>query len=205
MDVQTISAAGLGAPSGRIRNQAAALGGTDFLNLLIAQLQAQDPLEPMNNEQLLSQIATIRNMEMTTQLTTTLEDLAADREFGAASGLIGRFVETDVAAGDFPGATVSGIVTAVVFDEAGRVHLQLDSGQSVPLERVRTVTTIEQAARSLVGLFVSGTGSDENGQPVEMAGIVQAVRVTESGEPVLVLEDGSELPLSGVREIRRAS
>lgn len=63
-----------------------------FLGLLITELQNQDPLNPMDNAQMLAQISTIREIGSTTQLTETLESFAVGQELAMASGLIGRKV-----------------------------------------------------------------------------------------------------------------
>ncbi len=52
-----------------------------FLGLLITELQNQDPLNPMDNSQMLEQISQIRQIGSTTKLTDTLSTLAIGRSF----------------------------------------------------------------------------------------------------------------------------
>lgn len=63
-----------------------------FLGLLITELQNQDPLNPMDNAQMLAQIATIREIASTNQLTETLSSFAVGQELAMASNLIGKRV-----------------------------------------------------------------------------------------------------------------
>ena len=64
-------AAGTPAASGT-----AAVGGADrFLKLLVAQMQNQDPLNPMDNAQVTSQLAQISTVDGITQLNSTVQGL----------------------------------------------------------------------------------------------------------------------------------
>lgn len=63
-----------------------------FLGLLITELQNQDPLNPMDNAQMLTQISQIREIGSTNQLTKTLTSLAIGQELSMASGMIGKKV-----------------------------------------------------------------------------------------------------------------
>jgi flagellar basal-body rod modification protein FlgD len=64
-----------------------------FLKLLVAQMSHQDPLNPLDNAQVTSQMAQISTVEGITKMNTSLETMAAQgggtRAIDAAS-LIGR-------------------------------------------------------------------------------------------------------------------
>lgn len=62
----------------------------EFLGLLITELQNQDPLNPMDNAQMLEQIGQIREISSTNQLTDTLTTLALGQELSMASTMIGK-------------------------------------------------------------------------------------------------------------------
>lgn len=70
-----------------------ALDTDNFLALLINELQNQDPLDPVDNAQMVQQIGQIREIGATDQLTSTLTDLSNSQQLVTASGLIGRTVE----------------------------------------------------------------------------------------------------------------
>jgi flagellar basal-body rod modification protein FlgD len=61
------------------------LGQNDFLKLMIAQLQAQDPLQPANTNEYISELAQFTQVEQTT-------NLANANELSSAVALIGRTV-----------------------------------------------------------------------------------------------------------------
>ena len=112
------------------------LTADDFMTLLIAQLRAQDPFEPMSNEEMLSQVATIQQVQTSKALDETLQTLASRQEFASASAMIGKHVRG--VAMDSVGTVqeVSGTVTAIHFGSAGAVYLELDSGTLLPMESV---------------------------------------------------------------------
>lgn len=73
-----------------------ALGDVDidqFLGLLITEMQNQDPLNPMDNAQMLTQLSQIREIGSTNKLTETLSTLAVGQELSMASTMIGKTVK----------------------------------------------------------------------------------------------------------------
>ncbi len=72
------------------------LGKEDFLQLLVAQLSAQDPLNPMDSREFSAQLAQFSALEQMTNINTTLEDLVkAQQAMGNSSliSLIGKLVD----------------------------------------------------------------------------------------------------------------
>lgn len=63
-----------------------------FLKLLISELQNQDPLDPMDNSEMVQQIGQIREIGATDELTRTLGKLTSSQELVTASSLIGQSV-----------------------------------------------------------------------------------------------------------------
>ena len=76
------------------------LGQNDFLKLMIAQLQAQNPLQPSNTNEFLSELAQITQVEQTT-------NLANANELSGAVQLIGRTVSYNGPAGAATGKVES--------------------------------------------------------------------------------------------------
>jgi len=63
-----------------------------FIKLLVAELQNQDPMSPMDNAQILQQVSQIRAIESSTRLTTTLEAVLLGQNMSTASSLLGRTI-----------------------------------------------------------------------------------------------------------------
>src|SRR5687768_10777069 len=64
-----------------------------FLQLMIAELQNQDPLNPLDNKDMLAQISQIREVGATDKLTETLESVLLGQNIASATNLIGADVE----------------------------------------------------------------------------------------------------------------
>ena len=174
---------------------AANLSSDDFFKLMIAQLTNQDPMEPTSNQELLQQISSIRDIELSTTLTESLRRLAGQQQFGSASTLIGQYV-TSVAGSD--GNVQAGMVVAVKFDSQGLPRLQLSSGVELEMSQLASIVSPVRAAESMVGRLVTGLDRRNPAEPEVIEGLVTAVRVTEGGEVFLELDSGDDIRLRDV-------
>ncbi len=64
----------------------------DFLDLMIAELQNQDPLDPLDNSEMVAQLGQIREISSTNQLIETLGSVFTGQNLSTASSMIGREV-----------------------------------------------------------------------------------------------------------------
>lgn len=78
------------------------LGQNDFLKLMVAQLQAQNPLEPGNPNEFVNELAEMTQVEQIT-------DLANSNELSNAVGLIGHKVTYNGASGQPATGTVESV------------------------------------------------------------------------------------------------
>ncbi len=73
------------------------LGKDDFLNLLLVELQNQDPTDPMDSDKILSQTSELASLEASTNTNKALEDLTAalgnSLQFSTISA-IGKMADT---------------------------------------------------------------------------------------------------------------
>jgi flagellar basal-body rod modification protein FlgD len=65
---------------------------SDYMNLLITQLRNQNPLEPLDNNQMAGQLATFSQLEQLENMNSTFQKVLAIQQMNQASGLIGRQV-----------------------------------------------------------------------------------------------------------------
>jgi flagellar basal-body rod modification protein FlgD len=105
----------------------------DFLQLLVMQLKNQDPLNPIDDREFISQMAQLSSLEATNQLSSQMGQMAAGQQQLGALALVGRDVEYS----DGSGGTVRGKVSGLRLG-AAEPMLKIDD-REVPLELVQTV------------------------------------------------------------------
>lgn len=109
------------------------VGVDDFLKMLIAELQNQDPLNPTDNNQILQQVGQIRNIQSTSQLTETLQSVLLGQNLSSASNLINKQIHGLTA----DGKNVEGRVERVTIED-GTPRL-IVGANSLSLSSVREI------------------------------------------------------------------
>ncbi len=92
------------------------LGQDDFIKLFMSQLKAQDPLEPVNNQDFLAQMAQFSLLESSRVTNEELKRVGNIVESTQGVGLIGKFAEVPSGNG-----TILGEVVSVGFSSAGTI------------------------------------------------------------------------------------
>ena len=106
MDTDALTAAAGATSANPVTPGFAGLTSDDFLQLLITQLQNQDPTNPTDNEALLGQLSSMWSLQANVELGDTLENFGAAQGLTTAAGLIGRTVTGTDTAGEAVGGTV---------------------------------------------------------------------------------------------------
>jgi flagellar basal-body rod modification protein FlgD len=88
----TSSTTSTSTPTQLSRNTGGTLGKDDFLRLFVAQLQHQDPMNPMQDSDFMGQMASFSSLEQITNLAVANERIASSLSSTNAIGLIGRTV-----------------------------------------------------------------------------------------------------------------
>jgi flagellar basal-body rod modification protein FlgD len=135
-----------------------ALGKDEFLKLLTAQLANQDPLQPVDNQAFIAQLAQFSSVEQLQGLSSRLDTLllatASANQMSTAS-LVGKDVAFKADGADVAGGVASPVqvnlpvratVTAVIQDASGR-----------------TVRTLPLGARDAGTFDLGWDGRDQNG------------------------------------------
>ncbi|MDO6416553.1 flagellar hook capping FlgD N-terminal domain-containing protein [Sphingomonas sp. BIUV-7] len=175
-----------------------------FLKLLTTQMTMQDPTAPMDNNQMVQQMATFSQVAGTTQMNTTLSSMAdniAASRFGSASNWVGHaaLVQSDIAAAASNGAFAGEITLP---DAASDVKLTLldSSGQIVHQS--------DLGAHDAGAVNWSWDGKDANGNavagPVQM--LVSAPAATGTGSVTATNAAWTEIasvqsPVSGTTKL----
>ena len=197
------------------------LGQEDFFTLMIAQFQNQDPFEPMDNGEFLSQLAQFSTVSGIDSLNTGFDDLAGalrDEQALQASNLVGRSVlavsDRAFYGGDAPvnGALeldASGFVQIDITDASGQLVQRLDLGQQAAGQvrfswdgRMSDGEIAEAGEYRLSARVVRGQEVESLATLVE--GTVDSVTLGQfGGSMTLNLEGGGSLALGQVYQITR--
>jgi flagellar basal-body rod modification protein FlgD len=116
---------------------------SDFIQMMVTQMQDQDPLDPTSSQDLMSQMADIGQLESSNQMQTTMTSLTLQTQIGSAAALIGKSV-TGI---DGANNSVTGNVSAVQV-AGGNVALTLDNGDSLTLTNVASINGVATGSSS---------------------------------------------------------
>lgn len=118
-------------PDGTITSK---LGQDQFLQLLVAQLKSQDPLEPVNNQEYLGQLAQFSTLSGIEKLNANFGDMLSLQQLTQGANLVGgrvSYLNSD-------GSSSSGIVEGLTMKD-GKVNLTVN-GTSVLLSQITGLT-----------------------------------------------------------------
>jgi len=148
-----------------------------FLTLFIAQLQNQDPLSPMDPQQLTAQLAQLSSLEQLTGINTRLDKLTSQESgttTGALIALIGKQVTFDGSQMSVKGGTApdtqytltnaASAVTATITDSTGNV-----------------VRTVELGKQGIGPQTFHFDGKNNNGVPLPDGSYTLAISATPAG------------------------
>lgn len=124
-----------------------------FLNLMITELQNQDPLNPMDNAQMMQQLSQIREIAATDKLTSTLDSLLVGQNLATASSMIGKTIRA-TSDGEYMQGRVESVSVEDGPNGARELHVQI-SGNA-------TAVTSAKEASSKVQLTAKQTGDGWN-------------------------------------------
>jgi flagellar basal-body rod modification protein FlgD len=190
----------------------------DFLKLLIAQLQNQDPLQPMDNQQFAVQLATFNSLEQLIGINNKLGSLqtsqGATNQFNAAS-LIGKSITSNgnilnlqsgnPAAITYQLATNASRVVVNILDRSGALVRQMvGGGQSAGDQSVLWDGRDASGKAAPAGLYSFEVNAfDMNGKQVSASGRIKGT-VTgvklDGSEPLLEI-GALQVPLSAVTSV----
>lgn len=226
MPVNPIAPNSAAPPASQIGSRSEAMDRADFLAMLTAQLRAQDPLNPMSNEDFATQLATFSSLQELQGIGGTLDQslqasLLMARSFSntMAANLIGSIVQVEANQITQPASGPS-TLSYTLGDAATDIRLEIRDAEG---QLVRTITVPPQAAgdqsvswdglnsdgrRAPEGTYtyaVTATGAD--GNPVNVTthfeGRVSEIRYVDGN--VILIVGGREVMLSDVLAIRESN
>jgi len=118
-----------------LQRKGAEMGKDQFLKLFVAQLQHQDPMNPMEDSEFMGQMASFSTLEQTTNMAKANERIASSLALSQSVSLIGRTVSWT----DDAGATHSGIVERVSTTKEGAARLTVGGNADVDPAKITQV------------------------------------------------------------------
>jgi flagellar basal-body rod modification protein FlgD len=199
---------------------ASSLGKDAFLQLLVTQMQNQNPLDPQDNSQFVAQLAQFSSLETMQNLSTSVDAIGGMYQSSQAleaSNLVGRTVivesgSTNVDTSSGMTGTVnlpdsSTITTVKVYDSKGDVVRTIDMGEQKPGDAKFTWDGKDEDGNLLASgdySFVA-TGSLDGKSTVLKTYLpdkVTSVTMGSAGSAMtLNLADGTNVDLSKVQQI----
>lgn len=195
------------------------LDQSDFLTIMLAQLQYQDPNDPMDDKEMAAQLVQYSSLEMLTNINenlTTLVDANSDTSLTAASSYIGKSIKSSGYSLTVADGTVSTLyyslgeavtdVTANVYSEDGDLisSKSLGSKNAGEYTYVWDGTDIDgnAVADGTYGIILKGVNADGDSVTIQsqISGLVTGVK-TSGGTTYLELSDGRTVSLDNVTEV----
>ncbi|HBF36641.1 MAG TPA: hypothetical protein DDW50_04905 [Firmicutes bacterium] len=171
------------------------LGKDDFLKILVAQLQNQDPTKPMEDTQFISQMAQFSSLEQ-------MQNVSKTNSLQQAMMSIGNDVKADISNGSNGQELVFGRVVGVQ-PKGDDIYLTLDSGRQIKDSEVNTLMGPEgmlQEARNLVGknIYLKNPNGPGHGKEVQV--INEKTNTDEKGRTQIELQtsDGQAIGMKDI-------
>lgn len=201
---------------------AKSLGKDDFLRLLVAQLQNQDPLKPQDNSTFVAELAQFSSLEQTVAINERLDTLALQNQGLQNSNIVDMVGAMATMRGGTITAEGSGQPVPFGFELAGEAHTVKVTISDFSGNPVRTINVGSRAAGKVTlnwdgkndqGIVqpkgpytVSVTATDADGATVdvdqETRGLITAVSF-DKGYPVLHLQNGMNAPVGDLLKLER--
>jgi flagellar basal-body rod modification protein FlgD len=110
--------------------------GDQFMSLLLAQLQNQNPLEPMNDTEMVNQMVQLNSLTELQKISKALTSMTQTNQFVSATSLIDKTVTYLNSDNESVSGTVSGVFMnkSSVFLKVDDKNVALDSVVSVGVE-----------------------------------------------------------------------
>lgn len=210
------------ASSGALTGAAQQLGKNEFLKLLVAQLQNQDPLKPQDNSAFVAELAQFSNLEQTVGINDRLDALTIQTQGLQNSNIVDMVGAVATVRGATISSNGSGTPVSVAFDLAGdaakvKVVIQDLDGNTIRTwdvgARPAGTTNLMWDGRNDQGIVqpkgpytvqvVAKNASDATvAVDQQTKGTVEAVSF-DKGYPVLELSNGVNVPVGDLLSLER--
>ncbi len=155
----------------------------DYIKLLVAELKNQNPLEPMDNNEMASQLAQFSQLQQLESMNTNFADLLNASKLNYANSLLGKevsYYETDALSGERE------LRSSVV----GEIFADIDGESSLLIDRYSL--GLEHISDSLTGQQVSYFQKDKSGNLQIRDGVINSIH-SNVEEGTFMIIDGKKI------------
>lgn len=178
------------------------LGKDDFLQLLMTQLQNQDPSSPMDDTQFIAQMATFSSLEQMTNINSTLEsfmEMQQQSNLMTYNQFVGKDITWHSITESEEGEPIikegTGVISSIQFKD-NSVQFILEDGTKLEPGNISEVKQTSSgnnlmSASELIGKLISYLNAENE----ETSAIVKAVQMKD-GKAQLILDDGTDTKIT---------
>lgn len=195
------------------------LGKDDFLKLLVTQLQAQDPLSPMDDKEFVAELSQFSSLEQLTNISTGINSLTTLGSQQLALGAVGFIGKNVKAAGDsltkasgkvgpmtYKLGEAASKVSVNIMDANGNIVRTMDLGakaagdQTFQWDGKSSNGTVLADGIYKIGISAQKADGSSMLVPTSVTGTVTGAG-NQDGNFVLKLSDGRSVKLTDVQEV----
>uniref|UniRef100_A0A7C4EJ38 Basal-body rod modification protein FlgD n=1 Tax=Fundidesulfovibrio putealis TaxID=270496 RepID=A0A7C4EJ38_9BACT len=219
MTVDTVSYLNSIASSSSSSTASSSMGKDDFLQILVAQLESQDPFNTVDESEMISQLTQFSSLEQLTNMNDTLTSMVQMLNVQSAMGAVDYIGKSVMASGytlSKSGSSVSDVsytldsdvsaLTAKIYDADGTLVRSVDMGAQSAGDHTFEWDGLDADGASVedgqysIAFAATDSSGNEVGVSTMISGTVTGVSV-ESGAVMLTLADGRQVALSDVHSV----
>jgi len=163
----------------------------DYMKLLITELQNQNPLDPLTNKEMTSQLVQLTQLSHTEQMNNTFAEILAATNRNYANSLIGKNVSYYA-----PDLWTGGMERQM--GEVSEVYSEADGENLLVVDRQELA--IEQIADSLIGRRVSFLYDAGGGIKQWATGTINQIYNDAEGQDIALIDEWGKVPFDEIKK-----
>ena len=173
------------------------LGMDAFLQLLVTQLQYQDPLDPMDDKEFVAELAQFSSLEQLTEINSGIEGLTSigqEQQLIGAVNFIGKTIEATGTAVSLTEGEASSVTFSLPEDASTCMVNVLDSSGNI-------VRTVDLGATTAGDVEFTWDGKDYDGNTQDDGQYQVAVTATNADGDVMTVTSTMTGVVSGIQQV----
>jgi flagellar basal-body rod modification protein FlgD len=173
------------------------LGMDAFLQLLVTQLQYQDPLDPMDDKEFVAELAQFSSLEQLTEINSGIEGLSTlsqEQQMIGAVNFIGKTIEANGTAVNVEDGAATSVTFTLPEDAATCLVNVLDSSGNI-------VRTVDLGATTAGQVEFEWDGKDYDGNVVDDGQYQVAVTATNADGEVMTVTSTMTGTVEGIQQV----